>query len=67
MSFLQQDIRSWGLVDITRARSSGRPVNGHVVKHRPSIEVDYEKVRHIVHLQDENAGGLGAEKEKERS
>ena len=67
MSLLHQDIRSWGLVDITRARSSGRPVNGHVVKHRPAIEIDYEKIRHIVHLQDENAGVYGVEREQERT
>jgi hypothetical protein len=67
MPMLQQDIRSWGLVDITRARSSGRPVNGHVVKHRPSIEIDYEKARHLVHLQSENAGERGVEREQGRA
>lgn len=62
MNVLLKDFRSWGLVDYTRARSSGRPVNGHVVKQRPAIEVDYEKARHLVHQQLNTSGGEGEPK-----
>lgn len=54
----EENIMSWGLVNITRPRSSGRPVNGHVVQQRPSIEIDYEKARHLVHQTLNLSGGI---------
>ena len=38
--------------DLTRTRSSGRPVNTHVVQSRVSAGPDYERMKKLVHDSD---------------
>lgn len=59
----EENIMSWGLVNITRPRSSGRPVNGHVVQQRRTIEIDYERARHLVHQTKYITGGQSVDAE----
>lgn len=37
------------LGELTRTKSSGKPTNVHVVEHKKTIAVDYERMRELVH------------------
>ena len=46
-------IASSKIDDLTKPKSSGRPTNNHVVQGREQREPDFERMRKLVHQQDQ--------------
>lgn len=42
-------IASFGVHELTKPRSTGRPINTHEVRHKPTQEPDYDRMRDLVH------------------
>ena len=48
-SKMNLDVTAFGVDQLTKPRSTGRPINVHEVRRKPASEPDYDRMRELVH------------------
>lgn len=66
MHNLEEGKMALGMVELTRARSSGAPVRTHVVEQRRSIEINYETIRRMLHNDENHLRGANERSEPDQ-